>query len=152
MKNRFKVSFLSTLALVIASLVCTGSVLAKNDRVKVIRHSGEEICYEFTAESQGDSCARPKSSIWLVKIVGAKCNVKVWAADGDNPADCNTIKKAGNKIPQKDLSALGVKYDGKKLSNALTADTDCDDVWLRFTDDQGCNSRCYINNGRAYCR
>ena len=46
MKNRFKVSFLSTVALVIASLVCTGSVLAKSTHVKSKPHPGGQ-CYEF---------------------------------------------------------------------------------------------------------
>ena len=155
MKNRFKVSFLSTVALVIASLVCTGSVLAKKDRVKVIRHSGQEICYEFTAETQEDSCARPKSSIWLVETVGgAKCDVKVWAAYGDNTLTCKNVKKGSNLISKKNLLDLKVKAaDDKILSNAITADTECDHVWLRFIDPiTKCNSRCYIIGGRIYCR
>ena len=158
MKNRFKVSFVSTLALVIASLVCTGSVLAKKKvRVDPIPHAGGQ-CYQFIAEDQPGppKCTNAKSSIWLVETVGgANCNVKVWAADDDGTLTCVNVKKGSNLISSKNLPDLNVKEpgsNGKKLSSAITADTKCDHVWLRFTDNNDCNSRCYINNGRAYCR
>ena len=153
MENRFKVSFWFTVLLVLASLVYTGSVLAKSAHVKSKPHPGGQ-CYEFVVEDQPASCTNPKSSIWLVKTIGgAKCNVKVWAAYGDNTLTCDNVKKGSNLITKKDLRALDVKGPhGKKLSNAITVGTECDDVWLRFSDDNNCNSRCYINNGRAYCR
>lgn len=152
MKNGFKVSLWFTVALVISFLVCTGTVLAKNAKVKHIPHPGGQ-CYQFVVEDQPATCPNPKSSIWRVETVGAKCNVKVWAAYGDNTLTCDTVKKGSNRIHHKDLGTWHVTGpNGKKLSNALTADTDCDHVWLRFSDDNNCNLRCYINNGRAYCR
>ncbi len=154
MKERFKTSILLTVALVIASLVCTGSVLAKKVRVDSIPHKGGQ-CYQFIAEDQPSGCTDAKSSIWLVETVGgAKCDVKVWAAYGDNTLTCKNVKKGSNLISKKNLLDLKVKAaDDKILSNAITADTECDHVWLRFIDPKTkCNSRCYIIGGRIYCR
>ncbi len=156
MKNRFKVSIWFIVTLAISFLVSTGSVLAKDVRVDRIPHSVGQ-CYQFIAENQPASCPK-NSSIWLVKIIGANCNVKVWADYGGNTLTCDTVKKGGNLITGKKLHDLQVKGKGpdgktKTLSNAITADTKCDDVWLRFTDDvTKCNLRCYISGGRAYCR
>ena len=153
MKNRFKVSIWFIAALIISSFVSAGSVLAKDVRVDRIPHSAGQ-CYRFIAEKQPTNCPNKKSSIWLVKSIGANCKVQVWAADEDNTTTCDNVKKSSNLITKKDLSALGATGPhGKNLSSAITADTECDDVWLRFTDDATkCNLRCYISGGRAYCR
>ena len=153
MKERLKTSILLAVALVIASFVCTGSVLAKKVRVDSIPHRGGQ-CYQFIAEDQPPSCTNPKSSIWLVETVGGpKCDVKVWAAYGDNTLTCKNVKKGSNLISKKDLRTYGIKGpNGKTLSNAITAGTDCDHVWLRMPLWKTRNSRCYINRGRLYCR
>ena len=158
MKNRFKVSIWFIAALIISSLVSVGSALAKKPvHVDPIPHpEPKEQCYEFVAEDQPrpPTCTNAKSSIWLVKTVGANCNVQVWAGDADK-VNCDTVKRDGEHITPlnpRDLAATIPGPKKRKLSSAITAGPGCDNVWLRFSDDDNCNSRCYINNGRAYCR
>jgi hypothetical protein len=161
MKNKFKVSFLSTVALVFASLVCTGSVLAE----KRVHVNVKEQCYQFIADYQPDACQNAKSSIWVVESRGgqeAPCDVNVWAAYGKELTCQNFKKSDANKITRQAFSTLDIiigpdskvrpEDKKKKLSDAITTNSVCNEMWLRFTDEKDCNLRCYGSGGSAYCR
>ena len=153
MKERFKTSILLTVALVIASLVCPGSVLAQPSA----HGNGKEQCYQFIVDvdKERPECKKLKSSMWVVEWQDgekAPCDVKVWAKYGDN-LTCQSVKTDDNQIRGQAFS--DVKIKGPKdntLSDAITTNSICNEMWLRFPDGKDCNLRCYRIGGRVYCR
>lgn len=172
MKNRFKASILWIMALAIASLISTGSVLAeiKTDQpltrtppntgeyeIKVEEDTPEEFvkdnrkCFKFEVVDQSGCPSQPNFSTVVIQY---------------NPDD-NTFKNLkamnGNK-PCEEVFALDqpvtphtapiITYFGdvvQTLTGYVVADTKISEIWFRFTTPDGCNVRCYGSGGNRVC-
>jgi len=116
-------------------------------------------CWQFTAET--DQCG--VASTWYVEWTeaGGECAVKAWACDGI--VDCGKVKdNAGGivTVPETEIVCWEldaeplfdiVTTDNETLDAALTGNSQCPELWLRFVDDIGCNERCYVSGGVKYC-
>lgn len=109
-------------------------------------------CFQFIAETNNG----PKVQTWYAEWDGTSpCAVDVWAATEVNgvPVPCSEVKIPANKLEGKELGHIKIDVDGveQSLTEALTNNTQCNEGWLRFTDESGTNIRCYYSGGRRYC-
>lgn len=117
-----------------------------------VRVEPRRQCYQFIAETQPPSCPEPaQSSTFLAEWDGGEpCAVEVWAAYGDSWT-CDNVKIDENILTGEDLFDTVKDESGNKLSEYRTNNSQCDEGWLRFVDENGCNKRCYVSGGKKYC-
>lgn len=116
-----------------------------------VRVEPRRQCFEFIAEGENEGCTQPENSVWLAEWSGEDaCAVDVWAAYGDEWT-CDNVKTEANKVEGDSLSTI-TDENGNSLSDYRINNSTCDEGWLRFTNEGGCNARCYVSGGRRYCR
>lgn len=103
-------------------------------------------CFQFIAED--DPC-RPDSTWYAEWTEGDECAVRVWACDGI--VDCADVKTHADCTELIGESLYDITIDGETLTDFLTNNSECDEGWLRFVDEIGCNRRCYVSGGKRYC-
>jgi hypothetical protein len=163
MRNRFMVFIVFMAVLVVAPFVSADPTLGP-----------KEQCYQFNAEP-GNNCDngpehKNKFSTWLIVYKSAKCKVEVRAIYDSTQPTCVDARNApvlgtevngqpyGTEKDLKDIARfdnanIGNSGKAKKLRNVFTDNggNNCNEIWLRFADDNGCNARCFTSGGRAYC-
>jgi hypothetical protein len=175
MRNRFMVYIIFMAVMVVAPFVSTGFVLAEATDVDVsvdvsilkkptLVDEESEQCFQFNA-TQGTTPPCDQTRVFSTWVIDTKtnpadkCKVEVRVLyDGADQPECIEVKKT-SKIPGQDLNKIASFIDNdvataKKLRNIFPKNggTDCNEVWLRFADKDGCNGRCFTSGGRAYCR
>ncbi len=172
MKNRFKVSIVFMMVLLITTLVFTGSGLAIENAVEVYGNRTFDVipkkqCYKFKNDTE--QC-KPKFQTWVIVWVNRNesCDVQyVYVLDSNTASgSCTETESERYKIydinaPKREhlnyseLATFLPQGDkGKFLENIIVPDTRCSDVWMRFdfdNCDKGENTRCFGSGGRAYC-
>lgn len=105
-------------------------------------------CYQFVAET--DNCTGAQT--WYAQWAGTDpCAVDVWVADGSVP--CDNFPNGFTQLTGESLGDISILVNGasQPLTEALINNSACNEGWLRFTDENGCNVRCYYSGGRRYC-
>lgn len=169
MRNRFMVYIIFMAVMVVVPFVSTGFVLAEATDVDVsilkkpTLVDEESECFQFNAK-QGPTPPCDQTRVFSTWVIDTKtnpadkCKVEVRVLyDGVQQPKCIDVRNT-SKIPSQDLNEIasftvsGVPT-AKKLRNIFPKNggTDCNEVWLRFADDKGCNGRCFTSGGRAYC-
>lgn len=166
MKSRPTFSLLCVLLLVVVTFVSTSCA-----KTRVVTKAQ---CYYFIAEEQPDKCGN-KYSTWEIQWEEPqnnedieKCNIRkvAVAQHPSEPVPCgqqvgfsdvssqplSIITVTNNKMSEQNEQSIG---SPRELEHALVANTTCSEVWLRFIETEGerkgCNVRCYMSGGRAYC-
>ena len=134
------------------SVEVPGPGCAKVCERPAVRVEPRRQCYQFIAETQPASCPEPaQSSTFLAEWDGGEpCAAEVWAAYGDGWT-CDNVKIEANILTGEDLFDTVTDESGHKLSEYRTNNSQCDEGWLRFVDENGCNTRCYVSGGKKYC-
>lgn len=105
-------------------------------------------CWQFIAEE--DQCAVTDSTWYAEWNEGDPCAVDVWVCTGIQ--DCGPSVKTNPACTKLSPEALGdIEVDGETLTAVLTNNSQCDETWFRFIDENGCNKRCYVSGGKKYC-
>ena len=170
MRNRFMVYIIFMAVMVVVPFVSTGFVLAEATDVDVsilrkptLVDEESEQCFQFNATQGPPPCDQTRVfSTWVIDTKtnpANKCKVEVYVLyHGVQQPECIEVKKPLNKIPGQSLDKIASFTvndvpTAKKLRNIFPKNggTDCNEVWLRFADDKGCNGRCFTSGGRAYC-
>ena len=119
------------------------------DPVPEVRVEPRVQCYQFTADN--DNCQRAQT--WYAQWAGTNpCAVDVWVADGIVP--CSDFPTGFTKLQGEELGDITINVNGTDqiLTEAITNNSQCDEGWLRFVDQEtGCNKRCYYTGGTKYC-